>query len=109
MELDLETSCHHSERDLRLVQNGRQLPYLVLPTAPVRHIDLTITSEPDPKRPRWSRWKVELPHANMPLRRLELTTPSRIFERSLRIMEELPEARTQTEHWPRSGAASPEC
>nr|WP_256199608.1 hypothetical protein [Verrucomicrobium spinosum] len=90
LELDLEATCHHDFADLRLVQDGRQLPYLVLQERLTRTIPLPATLAPDPKRPTWSRWKLELPFEDLSMQRLEIDTPSRVYERTLNILETRP-------------------
>lgn len=90
LELDLEATCHHDFDDLRLVQDGRQLPYLVLPERVTRTISLPATLAQDPKRPTWSRWKLELPFEDLSMQRLEIDTPSRVYERTLNILETRP-------------------
>lgn len=90
LELDLEASCHHDLGDLRLVQDGRQLPYLALPERPTRTVSLPVALAQDPKRPTWSRWKLDLPFENLPLQRLEIDTPTRVYERTLTVLETRP-------------------
>lgn len=99
LELDLEASCHHDLGDLRLVQDGRQLPYLVLPERPTRTIPLPVTLAQDPKRPTWSRWKLDLPFEQLPLQRLEIDTPTRVYERTLTVLETRPNRSGSSQHY----------
>lgn len=99
LELDLEASCHHDLGDLRLVQDGRQLPYLVLPERPTRTISLPVTLTQDPKRLTWSRWKLDLPFENLPLQRLEVDTPTRVYERTLTVLETRPNRSGSSQHY----------
>ena len=54
--------------DLRLVQNGRQIPYLVRPNT-VSHLlkPIAIISKNDLRRPSVSRWEISLPLGGVPI------------------------------------------
>lgn len=99
LELDLEASCHHDVQDLRLVQDGRQLPYLVIPQRNTHTVSLPAVVVADPKRPTWSRWKLDLPFENLPLQRLEIDTPTRVYERTLTVLETRPNRSGSSQHY----------
>jgi hypothetical protein len=72
--------------DLRLVRDGKQIPYILERPA------LTRSLTPQPKTigtptPRTSRWEIALPANGMPVTRLMLKTATPVFERSVRIVE----------------------
>jgi hypothetical protein len=90
--------------DLRLVQDGRQLPYLIEPTATLRSIDCQITPHPDVKRPSVSRWKVTPPVANLPLSEVTASSPTALFTRHFTASVE--EADSMTAVWTRPLAAA---
>jgi len=77
IELDAKTlaACRGDFGDIRLVQNGVQIPYLERPeTVTLNLKPLSVTAVTDPKRPTVSRWEVTLPVDNLPA--LELTAKS---------------------------------
>lgn len=89
LELDLGVlaGARHDFGDLRVVQNGRQVPYLLEQTKHHRELTLAIQADDDPERPKVSRWKLILPRQNLPLHRLTLESPSALFERQIRVFE----------------------
>jgi hypothetical protein len=66
---------------------GNQVPYLLEQPDLARSLALTAVSDPDPKRPGVSRWRVTLPQAGLPLRSLILTSDTSLFARDFRIFE----------------------
>jgi hypothetical protein len=95
LELDLDVLSHMQPNagDLRLLQDGRQLPYLLERPALARPLVLALTPSPDPKRPSWSFWKIKLPFARLPLTRLTLATTTPFFQRHLRLYERIADQR----------------
>lgn len=89
LELDLAALSTASRNlgDVRLARGGRQIPYLVEHTALQRSLTLTPQSAPDRQRPTWSRWKIDLPRAGARLSGLVLQSPTRLFERRIRVLE----------------------
>jgi hypothetical protein len=67
--------------DIRFVQNGKQIPYLVESAAVSREIHPEVTPLPDPRRPKVSRWQVRMPVANLPAAELLARSPSPLFTR----------------------------
>jgi len=68
--------------DLRLVQNGLQLPYLVKPGTVSRDLKPTMIPMPlDPKRPTVSRWELTLPVGGVPAVDLTARSPAPMFTR----------------------------
>ncbi len=96
--------------DLRLIQDGRQIPYLIKPQPVTR--DLTpvlISLPPDPKRPTVSRWEITLPVAGLPALELTAKSPAsmfvRRFEASVERRDELGNSWTEsigTAEWTKS-------
>lgn len=75
--------------DLRLIQNGRQIPYLIKPDPLPR--DLTpsmIPMPPDPKQPTVSRWKLTLPVDGLPALELTANSTAPLFSRSFEAFVE---------------------
>jgi hypothetical protein len=91
-ELELDPAALAAARpdfaDLRLIRNGNQIPYLLEQPGLFRALPLAAVAAPDAQRPAVSRWRVTLPEARLPLRRLVLTSPTPLFQRQIRIYEE---------------------
>ena len=90
VELDTETQAHAAETlsDLRLVQNGQQLPFILKRTSKTTEISATVQLVPDPKRPSVSRWRITVPNKSLPVRTLTLTSPTPVFDRDVSVTEE---------------------
>ncbi|MDI1320208.1 MAG: hypothetical protein PSW75_08455 [bacterium] len=73
--------------DLRLLRAGNQIPYVLEQPVLARSLTLTPVATPDPKRPALSRWRITLPQANLPLRRLILSSKTPLFSRQFRVFE----------------------
>jgi len=80
-------------RDLRVVSENAQLPYLIECTSIERTVPLNAGIVNDPKRPTFSRWRLKLPQAALPLRRVSCASTSALFERTFRFWEELTDER----------------
>ncbi|HTL67818.1 MAG TPA: hypothetical protein VL200_09175 [Lacunisphaera sp.] len=92
-ELELDAAALAGARpnleDVRLLRDGHQVPYVLEQPALARAIPLAAVSEPDAKRPGVSRWRLALPRAGLPLRRVILTSRTPLFSRTLRLYEKL--------------------
>lgn len=75
--------------DLRLLRDGNQIPYVLEQPALARSLPLTPVSVPDARRPNVSVWRLTLPQANLPLRRLVLSSATPLFQRQIRVYEKL--------------------
>jgi hypothetical protein len=95
VDLDLEVLSHANPalQDLRLLGNGRQLPYLLERTAITRPIVAEVTPADDPQRPRVSRWVLRLPLAALPVSGLAVTTLAPYFKREVRLYEDVTDSR----------------
>ena len=80
-------------RDLRVVSEEVQLPYLIERTSINRTVTLTAARANDRERPKVSRWQLKLPQAAIPITRITCATDSSLFERTFRIWEELTDER----------------
>ena len=68
--------------DLRLVQNGRQVPYLVRPDTVFHRLKpVAVSSKNDPKRPNVSRWEITLPLGGLPVLDLTARSSAPLFTR----------------------------
>lgn len=73
--------------DLRLVREGRQIPYVIERPPLSRTLRLPIDPAAVPDAPRLSRWELKLPQAGIPITRLTLRTTTPIFQRWVRVLE----------------------
>lgn len=87
VELDAEVLAHaqFSLGDLRLIQEGRQLPWQLEPTNATRQIPPAVSLESDPKRPRVSLWRLTLPMDGLPAQRLTGTSRTALFQRHIQV------------------------
>ncbi|MEO8617702.1 MAG: hypothetical protein ABI600_21415 [Luteolibacter sp.] len=68
--------------DIRLVQNGKQIPYLVGPGTVFHELKPSgIFPKNDPKRPKISRWEIELPVGGVPMVDLTARSSAPLFTR----------------------------
>ena len=78
-----------SFRDLRLVRDGKQHPYILERTSISRKLTPEVSGESDPKRPTLSRWRIKLPDANLPVTRLICISTSPLFQRQIALYERI--------------------
>lgn len=95
IELDPEVLSRESAdtRALRLVRAGQQLPYLTDRPSISRAIAVNALPVVDPKNPARSRWSIKLPHAALPVTRLACVSRSELFQRDMRLWEEIADER----------------
>ena len=75
--------CQLGLGDLRLVQDGRQIPYLIKPTPMIRELTPAMILLPDdPKTPTVSRWEFTLPVDGLPALELTANSQTSLFSRS---------------------------
>jgi hypothetical protein len=90
LELDLEALAHAgaSFADLRLVREGRQIPFVIEDSSLERHFPVDAVPEIDRDRPQVSRWLLKLPQKNLPLTRLSCVSATPLFRRNVVVFEE---------------------
>ncbi len=92
-ELELDPAALAGSRadfaDLRLLRGGNQIPYVLEQPALARSLTLTPIPAHDAKRPTVSVWRLTLPHAGLPLRRIVLTSATPLFQRQFRLYEKV--------------------
>jgi hypothetical protein len=89
IELDLDVLAHAQPgfSDLRVVRDGKQLPYLLQATSISRVLTPTVAAETDKKDPTLSRWIIKMPRAGLPITRLNCTTLTPLFQREMVLYE----------------------
>lgn len=95
LELDPDVLSHaaHDLSDLRLVFEGRQIPYVIERPSISRRAKVEISPERDEKRRSLSRWRIGLSHPRLPLTALECRPVSTLFRREVQLFEQLPDGR----------------
>lgn len=76
------------QRDLRIVVDGRQLPFLLERPSISRSLPLASASANDLKEPKLSRWSLKLPQPGIPITRVTCAADSALFQREMRLWEE---------------------
>jgi hypothetical protein len=95
IQLDPEVLAHSASdlRDLRVVSNNKQWPYLIETTSILSDLPLPAVAANDPRRPTLSRWSVKLPQPRPPLTSLTCESSTPAFERIMRLREEVADER----------------
>jgi hypothetical protein len=90
IELDLDVLAHAQPgfEDLRLLRDGKQLPYILERTSISRSLTPTVTTTNDAKDPKLSRWIIKLPQSRLPVTRLRCATRTALFQREVTLYEE---------------------
>ena len=90
IELDPDVLARSSQdqRDLRVVVEDRQLPFLLERPSISRSLALASGTADDPKKQMLSRWSLKLPQAGIPITRITCVADSALFEREMRLWEE---------------------
>lgn len=91
VELDPETLARaaSSFADLRVVRDGRQLPYLLERSGVTRRFAPSVMPTNDPKRPTVSQWILTLPQPRLPLTELTCETDAPFFQRRATLTTEV--------------------
>ncbi len=89
LELDPEVLAHAQAglSDLRLVRDGKQIPYILEHTSITRPLEPKVTLANDPKKLRTTRWRLQLALARLPVDRLVCEAGTPLFKRELRLYE----------------------
>lgn len=90
---DVLAGAQHGLADLRLLRDGRQLPYVIERTGFTRQLKPEAARADDPKQPRLSRWSLKLTHPRLPVTRLTCTSPTPLFRRSVTLYEQATDER----------------
>ena len=90
LDLDLNVLAHADAtfQDLRLLRDGKQRPYILERTSISRKLAPEVSSANDPKHPTVSRWKIKLPHTDLPITRLTAESTSTLFRRQVTLTEQ---------------------
>jgi hypothetical protein len=95
VELDLDVLAHAvpAWSDLRVIRDGKQIPFLIHRTSLLRSLKPEVAMEKDAKRPMLSRWSLKLPLPMLPVTQLACNTSANLFKRSAQLIEKLTDER----------------
>jgi hypothetical protein len=95
LELDPEVLSHAQAGfgDLRLVRDGKQVPYILEHTSISRRLAPLVTRGINLKDRTLSRWIIKLPQSGLPVMRLACTARTALFEREMTLYEEVADER----------------
>ena len=86
-DLDVLSEAQASFADVRLMRDGKQVPYIIERTSLSRSITPSITATNDPKNATTSRWLIHLPKSGVPVTRLVCESGSAVFQRDMFLYE----------------------
>src|SRR5262249_31847 len=94
VELDLETLAHDENRlsDLRLVRDGRQVPFIIDKTGVAKSFEPQMAPLESPG-PGKSRWSITLPFPGVPITAIRFSSDAAIFQRAALLFEAAPDDR----------------
>ena len=95
---DVLARSAQDQRDLRVVVEDRQLPFLLERPSISRSLALASGTADDPKKQTLSRWSLKLPQAGIPITRITCVADSALFEREMRLWEETADDRGDKFH-----------
>lgn len=90
LDLDDHALAHSASNggDLRVIAaEGVLIPHLLIEGRDTTRAVVELTSFPDEKRPKTSRWRFTLPMEKLPVKALHLRTSSSLFQRTIRVLE----------------------
>ena len=95
LELDVDVLAHSESgfQDLRIIREGRQIPYILQRTSLTRALSPLISLNNDPRTPKLSRWTITLSHAGLPITRLVCSSPTPLFARTVLLYENVDDDR----------------
>lgn len=93
LDLDVLARSSRSHADLRLVSDGRQVPFILERTSLQRVLDVPVEAVANSKPTTLSRWILKLPEKSLPITRLVCEVRTTLFDRQLAVVEELPDDR----------------
>src|SRR5690606_37333999 len=82
------------------------VPYLLERSALVRSLNVEPVPTSDSKQPQQSQWAVSLPFPRLPIRKLILSTSTRLFSRQVHVFEITTDGRGERSRRPLSGQVS---
>jgi hypothetical protein len=108
--LSVLSRASNDGRDLRLVRDGKQVPFLADRTSVSRSLVPTVVSLGEEKGK--SRWELTLPFDRLPITHVECRVSDRLFQRTFAVYETIEDSRGETYRqvlaqypWSRAGGA----
>ncbi len=94
MKFDLDVLSHAQPgfADVRLMRDGKQVPYIIERTSIQRALTPGVTVTNDARDSKLSRWILKLSHSGLPVTRLACLAHTPLFQREITAYEELHDA-----------------
>jgi hypothetical protein len=106
LDLDLETLARAASdlRDMRIVRDGQQYPYVTEHADKSRRYAPIVDAITDAKRPTMSIWRIHLPAEGAPVTRIVCQTRAPLFDRQVTLSETTDDGRRflGSAHWVRT-------
>ncbi len=96
LDLDVLSSAQPGFEDLRLMRDGKQVPYIIERTSIQRVLNPIVTKTNDAHDPKISRWIVKLPRSSLPVIRLMCAAQTPLFQREITAYENVRDDRGET-------------
>lgn len=114
LDVDVLAGAARDLRDVRLVQDKQQIPFVIERTSISRVFPVSGKTSNDPDKPSLSRWSIKLPKAGIPITRIACRAGSGIFEREFQLFETVNNAPGETDrsqlgtaNWTRAAERKP--
>jgi len=95
LEMDLDVLAHmqRSGGDLRLLVDGKQIPYIIENRFHHREIQLQANLKEQEKNPTQTHWELPLPQKNIPINKIQCEVLDPVFNRQVTLYEEVEDKR----------------
>ena len=93
LDLEVRSRAQPNFADLRIMREGRQIPYILEHPSITDVFSPLVTVTNDAKDPKLSRWIIHLPEPNLPVLRLAGIPHTALFEREMTLYEEATDER----------------
>lgn len=99
VEFDQDVLSHSSDGDfddIRIVQSGHQIPFILEHTSIARTVSLPASHKQDADHPSQTVWTLDLPQPGLPISTITCASSSPLFKRSVDLTEEFSDERGDT-------------
>lgn len=87
--LDVIAQSQSGYSDIRVVLNGKQVPFLFDRSSLTKPVPIKVELKPVEKSSSISRWEIKLPYKNLPISKISFSTTLPIFSRNLNLYEKV--------------------
>jgi len=93
LDLDVLSRAQPGFQDVRVLRDGKQIPYILQRTSISRALTPAVTATIDAKDPKLSRWIIKLSHPALPVTRVACTARTALFQREVTLYEDVTDER----------------